>query len=59
MNIEPGTRVRSTEDTGGILSEGIYMGLSKSGRYHVINWYGWSNDAFGFDLHLEDEFEVI
>lgn len=56
-NIEPGTRVRSTE-TAFYGREGVYIG--KSGLYHEINWYYLdSKNVHGTYLHFEAEFEVI
>lgn len=57
MNIEPGTRVRSTESIPALV-EGEYV--EWDGMYHVINWDKWNDgiERLGYH-HFDTEFEVI
>lgn len=57
MNIEPGTRVRSKQEYFPDINEGTYLRVMPSGRFHKIRWGGMEADDY--DIHLEDEFEVI
>lgn len=53
MNIEPGTRVRSTEAEYPDLDQGTYVGMWKN--YYEIQW---DSTEYPF-VHYREEFEVI